>query len=338
MSLKKQNTLVGIFVLVGIAVMAGLVVAFGGGRTLFANTYNLNVEFPDGVMSVQPGQTVTLGGKRIGETTDVLFVDQAALEKGVIVVVSVEGYELPTACEMLVTPSLLGLGKPPIQLLVMDPRDPNKLPMDGTARIRGRMEAIRDQVIPPETLAALNKTTSHIGELAAALKPAAENLNRLLEQRYMSDVDAQSITANMDVLIQRFDSVLKSVNAVIGDEANQANFKSLLANTKTMSESGIAAMENIRQITDDGKAVTKDVGELARRLAAASDDLSALIKRMDETFALANQKSGTVGLMLNDNRLYEEMLLTFRRMTKMLDDMREVLDLAKKGQLRIRAL
>ncbi len=42
-------------------------------------------------------------------------------------------------------------------------------------------------------------------------------------------------------------------------------------------------------------------------------------------------------MFLRDNRLYEELVLTTRRLTKALDDMREVLDIAKQGKLRIKA-
>jgi phospholipid/cholesterol/gamma-HCH transport system substrate-binding protein len=334
---KQPNTIVAMFVLLGLAIMGGLIVAFGGGRTLFISTYDLQVVFPKGVQSVQQGQTVTLYGKRIGETKDVKFVDDNALEKGVIVVVKVESVDLPAWLEMIVTPNLMGLGKAPVELFVRDPADKTKLPRDGTARIPGRMLPMLDQLIPKDMQTTLTTATKHIGELADRLKPVAENINRMMEARKLVDVDAKTATANFDSVMQRFDASLKAFTAVVGSPDNQQNFAAVLANSRKISETGVQTMENVCDITAEGKQVTRNAGELLRKLAAASDDLSSMLKHMDELVAAMNQKTGTVGLLLNDNRLYEELLLSARRLTKTLDDMREVLDLAKKGQLRIKA-
>lgn len=337
MSNTKHNMIVGLFVLIGMAVMGGLIVAFGGGRTLFTSTYKLQVVFPKGVQSIQQGQTVTLYGKRIGETTEVKFVDENALEKGVIVVVKVEDFDLPTSLEMVVTPNMMGLGKPPIELFVRDPGDRTKLPRDGTATIQGAMKPMLDQLIPKDMQQTLVSATQHIGELADRFKPVAENLNRMIEARKLEDVDAKTAAANLDSVMQRFDAALKGFTAVVGDPKNQENLSAMLANSRKISETGVATMENVRDITAEGKLVAKDVGELVRKLAATADDTSAVLKRMEQTLAAMNEKNGTVGMLLNDNRLYEEMLLAAKRLTKSLDDFREVMDLAKKGELRIKA-
>lgn len=338
MAEKQQATIVGFFILMGMIILGGLVMAFGGGRTLFVDAYKLNVLFPDGVEGVQEGQAVTLNGKRIGETKELRFADENDLSKGVIVIVSVEGFELPSAVEMRVWPNLMGLGKPPIAVVVTDPANEGRLSMDGTATIHGVLLPRMDQLIPKEMQSTFLSAAHHIGELADALRPAAENLGRLLEERAISDVDRASVTANLDTLVQRFDATLKAVLAVIGDTKNQDNLADVLANTRKMSESGVTAMENIRDITGDGKQVAKDLSVLLQRLASATDDLSTVLQRLDQTVALMQSKSGTVGKLFTDDRLYEEMLLSTKRLTKMLDDMREVLDLAKKGQLRIKAL
>jgi len=335
---KTQNFIVGLFVIVGFVVLGGLIVAFGGGRTLLAKTYNMKVLFADGVSGVQGGQTVTLNGKRIGETRDLVFVDDAHLERGVKVIVSVEGLDLPYSSELIVSPPTMGLGKPIIELEVRDPSDARKLPRDGSAEIRGRMLPAIDQLVPRDMQNALVSAAKHIAELAAALTPVANNVNRILESRTVADVDTQKVAANFDTVIQRFDATLKSFNALIGDPANQKNFTELLANANKMSQAGAAAMQNVSEMSNNGKQLMQDTTQFMRKLTTTAEDMSALLKRVDEVAVAMNQKNGTVGLMLNDNRLYEELLLTMRRLSKMIDDFREVADLAKKGQLRIKAL
>lgn len=334
---KQQNVIVGLFVMMGVVVLGVLVMAFGGGRTLFTNSYDLKVIFPQGVQGVQEGQTVTLGGKRVGITRDLQFVDELNLQKGVIVVVSIEGFEIPLRSEMVIAPNLMGIGKPPLSINVVDPNDPKKIPMDGTGEIPGRMIPMLDQLIPKDTMNTFKDASHHIGELAEALRPAAENLARLLEERALKEVDTHSVTANFDTLIQRFDATLRSVNDIVGDPVNLQNLHDVLANAKTISESGVLAMENARVLTGEGRQVTRELTNLLTRLAGATDDLSSVLKRLDQTLALTQQKTGTIGRLMTDDRLYEELLLSARRLTKMLDDMRDVLDIAKKGQLRIKA-
>lgn len=337
---QRQTTIVGVFVTMGIVVLGGLIMAFGGGRTLFIKTYDLNVIFEEGVQGIQEGQAVTLAGKRIGVTKSVNFVEEANLEKGVRVVVSVEGFELPEMCEMQVSPNLMGIGKPPVNIVLTDPGDPRKLPMDGTAEIVGRMLPILDQLIPRTTQITLETATKHIGDLAEALKPAAENLARLMEARSIEDVDARRhedeihLTANLDVAIQRFDLILQEINAIIGDPQNKENIRATLASAREVTETTAKTMEDVRSIAAD---VQRDMSGVLTSLASALDDMSAVLRRLDQTVELMQQRTGTVGRLLTDDRLYEELLLTARRLTKVLDDMREVLDLAKKGQLRIKA-
>ena len=336
MALKTRNTLVGFFVIAGLLVLGGLIIAFGGGRTLLVKTYDLRVVFPEGVEGVQQGQSVTLSGKRIGQTRDVQFVDENRLEKGVVVIVTIEGFELPTASEMVVGKNLMGLGKPLIALNVLDPNDERKLLMDGTAQIIGRMLPTLDQLVPKNIQVTMEQASKHIGELAAALKPAAENLGRMMEARQLPDVDAQKITANLDSLIQRFDTALKSFNAVVGDQTNQKNFADLLANAKKISESGVVTMQNVQAMSEQGKTTFAEANKMMQGFTNTADKLSSVAVKFDQSIAQLNSKTGTMGLMLNDNRLYEEMVLSARRLTKTLDEMREVLDKVKKEGFRIK--
>jgi phospholipid/cholesterol/gamma-HCH transport system substrate-binding protein len=343
MTEARQNTIVGLFALVGLAVMAVLVFAFGGGRALFARTYDIKVHFPRGVVGVQEGQGVTLHGKRIGETKAVEFyldreTGEERPEKGVHVIVAVGAeYDIPKSARVEVATSIMGLGRPSIRL-VIDERthDPGVLPHDGEGEIEGRMIPILDQVLPPEMQQTLNEATASLDELATALTPVARHLARLLEARDVEKVDLQELTANIDTVIQRFDGTLRNVNALLGDEQNLANLKGLLANLKTMSDNGLVLVNNLNELSDDGKHVLKDGGNLLRKLAGATDGLSSVLTRMDQSLAMLNEGEGTAALFLRDNRLYEELLLTAKRLTKTLDELREVLDLAKKGKLRIK--
>jgi phospholipid/cholesterol/gamma-HCH transport system substrate-binding protein len=338
MSGRRQTTIVGIFTLAGIGVLCALVFMFGGGEMFFSSTYDINIHFGNGLVGVQVGQGVTMYGKRIGETKAVDFWNEQKVQEGVKVIVAIDGkYAIPASSKATVVANIMGIGRPAVQIEVTDPADTAKLPRDGNGKIFGEMIEPLDQVLPKHMLTDIKQATEDIGKLAQALKPVAENLNRLLESKDIKQVDLQQVAANLDTVIQRFDLVLKNVNTVLGDQQNQENLKEMLANARKMSETGTVVMDNLKSMSEDGKVTMKDADALMRKLVSTADDMSSVLKGMDRTIATLNDKQGSLGLMLNDNRLYEEMVLSARRLTKMLDDMREVLDQVKQGKLRIKA-
>lgn len=337
MTSQRQNTIVGIFALSGLAVLCALVLVFGGAGTFFSSTYDITIRFPDGVVGIQSGQGVTLYGKRVGETTDVQFSDPNDLQKGIDVVVAVnEAYLIPKMSKVVVARSIMGFGRPAIGIEVLDPLNDKTLPTNGSAVLQGEMIEIMDQLLPPEMQQALTTATHNIAALAVSLGPVADNLAVLLETRTVEDVDLTKVTANLATLIERFDLTLKNINALIGDERNLDNFRMLLANAKTMSDDGIVAMENLKVMSDDGKRVMQDAGKFVKKLAGTSDNLSAVLTEMSTTLTLLNEGKGSAGLFLNDNRLYEELVLSAKRMSKALDELREVLNQAKEGNLKLR--
>jgi len=337
MAATARNTIVGVFALVAIVLLAILVLAFGGGRDLLVQTYEVRVHFPQGVQGVQGGQSVTLFGKRIGETKAVEFADDRQVNRGVLVVLAVEDvYDIPASAEVTVVSSILGLGRPIISIEVPDMTDEAMLPHDDSAVIPGRLVGIQDQVIPKEIEQSLSQALTHLGRLAESLTPVAEGVARMLEARSIREVDLDQVTANLDTVVQRMDLALKSMHAVLGDADNQANLKQTLANFRAMSEKGVGAVESFEATMNDGRAMVAETGKLVARLAETADEISVMLASLNQTVREINEGDGTAALMLRDNRLYEEMVISIRRMTKTLDDLREVLDMAKRGELRIK--
>ena len=110
----------------------------------------------------------------------------------------------------------------------------------------------------------------------------------------------------------------------------------MIANSKTVSEHAIQIAQNANTLVLQGQTIADDTGRLVRGLAKSVDAASAVLTKLDRTFAALNNPEGTVGLLLNDKRLYEELLLSAKRLTKMLDEAREVMDIIKKGELRLK--
>ncbi len=330
MSGGVQRLIVGVFALTSLSLLGIMILLFGGGQALFADTYNVNVHFAL-VEGVQPGQSVTLNGKRIGATTGVEFWNPADVSEGIRVVVAVDSeFELPAKCRVDVGSSVMGFGRPHIGVEVLEPDQTAKLPKDGTAVIPGRMISTLDRLLPPEMQKSLIDTADGITDLAEAMKPVASNLDKLLEPRTAAEVDLQQATANITTLVERFDAAVKNLNMSLGDPQNIENFQQALANIRAISERGVTVMGNLEAMSVDGRTVILDVGKTLRSIVGVADRLSAILVELEKTSQSLNNPKGTVGSLLNDNRLYEELLLSARRLTQALDDLREVADIIKR--------
>ncbi len=331
MAATQHKTIVGFFALTGIILLGVLILMFGGGRSFFTKTYKVHVKFPQGVVGVAADQSVTLNGKRIGQTKAIEFWDPSNLEAGIRVVLAIEEkYELPASAEVKVGTSIMGFGRPSI-LVVVDPSAKGKLKRDGTAVVPGTMIPMLDQIMPPEMQSMLTDTASGILELADRLKPVADNLAKLIAPRHAESVDLACATANLATVVERFDLALKNINQIIGDEDNQANLKTLLVNIRTISEEGLLVVSEVRGFTTDGREVARETKRLIAKLTESLDQMSSLLQKADTVVAALGSTDGSAGSFLNDNRLYEELVLSARRLSKALDEVRELLDIAKKG-------
>lgn len=331
-----QKTIVGVFALAGLVLTGIMVLMFGGGGSLFARTYDVSVHFPDGVAGVQDGQSVTLNGKRIGMTKAVEFWNADNLQEGVRVIVAVdEEYELPATSHVEISASLMGFGRPAILVIVENPDDPAKLSRDGQAEINGRMIPMLDQVLTPDMQRTLVMTAARLGDLATAMKPVMANLETLLEPRNVREVDVAETTANITTLIERLDAAVKNFNWLIGDPESRNDFKQMIANGKIVSEHAIQVAQNASTLMLQGQKIAADTDRLVRSLTKSVDEASAVLTKLDQTFTALNNPEGTIGLLLNDKRLYEELVLSAKRLAKMLDEAREVMDIIKKGQLKL---
>lgn len=337
MAETRQNTIIGIFVAVGLVVLCALVFVFGGGRSLFTTTYDIKVWFRDGVEGVQEGQSVTLNGKRIGQTVEVRFHSDSNLAQGVDVIVAIEDrFDIPKSSEVIVPENIMGIGRPLIQLVVTDPDDRQRLGRDGNAEINGRMMDAAEKVLGPGTLDEIRQVTRTIDALAVALQPAAVGFARLLESRDLSEVDLNQVAANLDSVIQRFDTTLRNFNAVLGSEENQANIRATLANLSRLTEAGVAMLQEVTSLAGEGTLAMRDVRSLMKNLSRTGDDLSAVLKHADQALVALNDGDGTLPLMLRDNRLYEALVVATRRLTNTLDDLRELMERVKDGKVPIK--
>jgi|GEM_PF-1992264 len=336
---KHQSTIVGVFALTSLILIFVLTMMFSGGTSILDRSYEVNVQFAESVDGISIGQPVTLIGKRVGETKEISFWDENDVSRGIRITMKIDDkYGIPANAKVEVVPGLIQFGRPPIRIVLPETgAAADLLAKDGSAKLLGNVMNMQDQVVPREMQDSILRVADEMAELAQSLKPVAMNLETLLAPRSINTVDNQELVANVATVIERFDVTLRNFNTIIADEENLTNFRASLANARAMSEEGAEAMANIRVVSARSQEVAANATKLLQEMTDRMDQMSSVLAKMDNAFASLNDRRGTIGSLLNDNRLYEEMILAARRLTKALDDVREVLDIAKKGELRIKA-
>lgn len=340
MSDNKRNVLIGLFVLGGLVALGVLIVKFGEANWLFSRTYRIHAKF-NRVSGVREGLNVSLAGVQAGRVVGVDLADPAHPNEGVVAVLEIrDEYSVPRGSEAAVEAPLMG--QPTINIIPPTVPAP-ELPRDGTAIIMGTVKNPLERIIDPRIIGTVEKTTAQIGELAAALTPAANDLHVLLEKRTTQEVDratapppgyptTQEVTANLYTAVERLHNVLKHIEDVLGDSEVQSNLKDTLANMREASAEAKAAAggframsEQAQQVASNANAVVlkldatvetthKRIDDLGRSLMVNSDKISRVLD-----FAIAAGRDmaegkGTIAMLLRDPQFYEELLLTVKRL------------------------
>lgn len=354
MSEYRRNIIIGIFVLGGLTALGILIVKFGEATTVLRTGYEVQARF-NRVMGMREGLDVTLAGVSVGRVKRVDLLDRQAPNEGAVVVLEVRSeFSVPSQSVATVVQPLMGQ---PTVNIVPPPAPTPPVPRDGTAMLPGEQLNPLSQIIDPRMMATVEKTTARIGQLAEALTPAAHDLHVLLQKRTTDEVDAariaatrpgeppttQEVTANLYTAVQRLNNVLERVETVVGDPAVQNNFKEGIANLHAASEDARQAAAGFREFSQQAREVgtkvdaltvkmdatldttRRNIDELGKSLLANSDKMSKLF----DYFILASRDmaegEGTLGMLLRDPKLYEEVLLTVRRLKDAATDLQALI-------------
>jgi phospholipid/cholesterol/gamma-HCH transport system substrate-binding protein len=140
----------------------------------------------------------------------------------------------------------------------------------------------------------------------------------------------------LDELITGISTFVKNSNDVVGDTENKANFKATLAN---LAEATKQANDTIRQIQEAvaaGKTMLQNAdtrtAQLTTSLVATSDKLGVVMTNLDSILAKVNDGEGTAGKLVNDGRLYEQLLEDSKQLHLVLLEMKNfVTESTEKG-------
>jgi phospholipid/cholesterol/gamma-HCH transport system substrate-binding protein len=104
---------------------------------------------------------------------------------------------------------------------------------------------------------------------------------------------------------------MANINKWTGDEQLLADFKATATNAKEASGKLNAGVDKITGLADSSR---ENVDKLTKRLMGVADDLSKAVGSMQQTLDQAREGEGTVGKLINDPALYDNLNDTAQRL------------------------
>ncbi|MFQ5807330.1 MAG: MlaD family protein [Phycisphaerae bacterium] len=350
---SRQTFWVGLFVLVGLAALSVLIVLFGqaGFLTRRAGAQVINVRF-DQATGIRTGTIVTVGGIQVGRVIRVDFVDPQRFDKGVNVQIALEpGRRLRQGSRARTSEPGLGMGRPPI---VIEPGPFTEPVLSPEEDILGEISPAVESLFPKAIVTNLETTAIRIGEAAGALTPVLQDLHKILEPRDPKLVDqAGGPTGNLASSITRLDSGLKHWNDVWGDPEVKSKLRASFDNLHAMTEDGKVVVADMKEAAAEARATAAEgkvliekasvaitnidghAERLARDLTDNVELVSSFLTQMNTIVKKAEQGEGTIGRLFMDDRLYESLVLTFRRLAKTTEEFRLLVKEWQKGKIRV---
>jgi len=144
----------------------------------------------------------------------------------------------------------------------------------------------------------------------------------------------------LDELIMGISAFVKNSNDVIGDAENKANLKAALANLADASQEAGDAIRQLKEAAATGKTMLQNAdtrtAQLTTSLVTTSDKLSEVMTNLDSLLTKINDGEGTAGKLVNDGRLYEQLLEDSKQLHLVLQDMKTFVTESKEKGISIK--
>ena len=308
---KRRNILVGIFVIIATVALVGLVWIFGDLPIAVSKLRSFQViaQFAS-APGIQKNTPVQLGGYQVGRVINVMAPETLKDKEGreylqtkVILAIDKKYVNIPSNVDVKLMKR--GLGSSYIELVVdptkkLEPTDPNR---PETAYLQPGM--------------LLYGTTGTVSE-------------------FFPEETQKQITSLADRLIVLVDNA----NDVLGDEQTKKDAKAIIANLAKASEQATKTLEEIEKFSATGKTTLQhadvQMTRMVNAVADVSENLSMTLSELRVTIDKANNGDGTAARILNDGRLYENLLDSSQELQLLLEEMREFVTHSREKGIKIK--
>jgi phospholipid/cholesterol/gamma-HCH transport system substrate-binding protein len=231
---------------------------------------------------VNVGDSVYLRGLRVGYIDRIRFIDKNHPTTGIQMTARVD-HGVPIDDDTICYISPSVMGPAMLNLRTGEPRD-----------LRGLME------LPEGTIHGMIEKTGPLAELKAALTDIAAITDSLLQIIGPADqTDVAIEQSGVRGAIIRLNRTLDEFHAFAAE-----------------------ARESVGTITETTETASGHVEDLAKSLVDSADELSLVLSSMQRIAAKIESGEGTAGKLVNDPRLYRELLDTAEQTSQLMQEIR----------------
>ncbi|MHC4904409.1 MAG: MlaD family protein [Planctomycetota bacterium] len=148
-----------------------------------------------------------------------------------------------------------------------------------------------------------------------------------------SDFFPPEVQDKLEDLVDSIAALTENTNAVIGDSENQANIKKMIANIEAASSQADVTLRSIQTFSDTSSEQVQVVGD---KIALAAEQLEGILSETRQLLAKIDSGSGTAGKLVNDGRLYENLIESSRELQMLLDQIKQWLAQTQEEGVRVK--
>ncbi|MEM8738773.1 MAG: MlaD family protein [Planctomycetota bacterium] len=307
---RLRNTVVGFTTLLGLVALVGLLLAFGYVPRMLQGGYYVTLNLPD-ASSLNQGSRVQLSGIDIGEVDRIEF--SQPLGTGVTVKLRIrEEVKIPVSTVVRVDKPLIG-GSPTIRFVVDNPEGlpPSAfLATDNNAVVTGSpgvLANIFDQV---------DRLANSFDALSGEWQAVGQKVNGLLEPQDLEAVEDGQVPGNLTTAVARIDRRIAEFKAVLEGVDSFVNNPQLREDLTTTAA-------NVRQTSE---TLGTSLGNLETRYVTLADEVAAAVGQMNTLLAAANDPEGTVGKLIQDPSLFQNLDDTAQRIGQVADELKLLIE------------
>ena len=161
----------------------------------------------------------------------------------------------------------------------------------------------------------------------------------------------KAVQEKIEELVNAVTALADSANMIIGDSENRQNIKEMLVNVKLATEQATKALKSFEAMSETGRTRIDQTADKADKtldsIKALSDtstvrvdevagELSGTIARIRRILAKVDEGDGTAAKLLNDGRLYENLLDSSQELSLALEQLKELAAQAREKGIKIK--
>lgn len=141
-----------------------------------------------------------------------------------------------------------------------------------------------------------------------------------------SDFFPPQVQKKLESLVDSISTLANNTNQIIGDDQNKTNIKKTLEQISAATEQARNTLKSVQNLSDIG----------GREVIKIAEDLDATLNQLQQVLAKINTGEGTAGKLVNDGRLYENLLDSSEELQMALEQIKKWAADAREKGIRIK--